>query len=271
MAAPRTSSFKALRNLQRISGSTSARRSLHITGVHESPRPIDPTHKTAYMPWNLQDLRHECQKRTLSASGTKHELIDRLAGHDSLQARAFSIAIKRIAAEQTRKPVSGPSEPAPQRHFNTSRALKAVGDTSTIDFAYLPKLFEASWGPAPAAIRVPILPNVQSEQAEAVLERFPELDAAAGGYQDTPGHDTIMKPQILHTGDEASVASAMSDVHDGHHPTELSVEMLTALTETVGKSARQFLDQVKDKDEQTIRKIWGGFLDDLFGQKGKGA
>ena len=62
----------------------------------------------------------------------------------------------------------------------------------------------------------------------------------------------------------------MSDVHDGHHPTELSVEMLTALTQTVGKSAKQFVDMVKDKDEQTVRKIWSGFLDDLFGQKGKG-
>ena len=147
-----------------------------------------------------------------------------------------------------------------------------MGDTSTIDFAYLPKLFEESWGPTPAGIRVPILPNIQSDHAEAILERYPELDSAAGGYQDTPGHETIMKPQIFHTGDDGSgVASALSDVHDGHHPTELSVEMLTALTETVGKSARQFLDQVKDKDEHTIRKIWGGFLDDLFGQKGKGA
>ncbi|EXJ59111.1 hypothetical protein A1O7_06542 [Cladophialophora yegresii CBS 114405] len=271
MAAPRASSFKALRNLQRTPGSASAKRNLHITGVHESPRPIDPNHKTTYMPWNLQDLRHECQKRTLSASGTKHELIDRLAGHDSLQARAFSIAMKRIAVEQTRKPVSGPSETAPQRHFNTSRVLKAVGDTSTIDFAYLPKLFEESWGPAPAAIRVPILPNIQSDHAEAVLEKYPELDSAAGGYQDTPGHETILKPQIFHNGDsEGSVASPLSDVHDGH-PTELSVEMLTALTETVGKSARQFLDQVKDKDEQTIRKIWSGFLDDVFGEKRKGA
>lgn len=107
MAAPRASSFKALRNLQRTTGSTLARRSLHITGVHESSRPLDPNHKTTYMPWNLQDLRHECQRRTLSASGTQHELIDRLAGHDSLQARAFSIASRRIAAEQTKKPVSG--------------------------------------------------------------------------------------------------------------------------------------------------------------------
>ncbi|EXJ71609.1 uncharacterized protein A1O5_05417 [Cladophialophora psammophila CBS 110553] len=272
MAAPRASSFKALRNLQRTPGSTPAKRSLHITGVHASPRPIDPNHKSTYMPWTLQDLRQECQKRTLSASGTKHELIDRLAGHDSLQARAFSIAMKRIAVEQTKKPVSGPSETAPQRHFNASRSLKAVGDTSTIDFAYLPKLHEESWGINPPSIRVPILPYIQSDQAEAVLERHPELDAAAGSYQDTRGQETIMKPQIFTVGDVAGgPASAMSDVHDGHHPTELSVEMLTALTETVGKSARQFVDMVKDKDEATVRKIWTGFLDDLFGQQGKGA
>jgi len=271
MAAPRASSFKALRTLQRTAGSTSAKRSLHITGVHESPRLVATNHKNAYMPWQLQDLRQECQKRTLSASGTKHELIDRLAGHDNLQARAFSMAMRRIAVEQTRKPVSGPSEPAPQRHFNTSRANKSVGDTSTIDFAYLPKLFEESWGPTTAAIRVPILPHIHSDHAEAVLEKYPELDAAAGGYQDTQGHDTLMKGEISHVGDVASnTASVMSDVHDGHHPTELSVEMLTALTETVGKSARQLVDNLKDKDEETIRKIWSGFLDDLFGQKGKG-
>jgi len=270
MAAPRASSFKALRNLQRTAGQTSAKRSLHITGVHESPRLVDPNQKTTYMPWQLQDLRHECQKRTLSASGTKHELIDRLAGHDSLQARAFSIAIKRIAAEQTKKPVSGPSETGSHRHFNTTRSLKAVGDSSTIDFAFLPKLFEESWGPSPAAVRVPILPNIQSDHAEAVMEKYPELDSAAGGYQDTPGHQTLMKAQISHMGNEEGPASALSDVHDGHHPTELSVEMLTALTDTVGRSARQFVDMVKDKDEQTIRKLWSGFLDDLFGQKGKG-
>ncbi|EHY55635.1 hypothetical protein ABEF95_006590 [Exophiala dermatitidis] len=272
MAAPRASSFKALRNLQRAAGSGPAKRGLHITGVHASPRPIDPTHKTTYMPWNLQDLRQECQKRALSASGTKHELIDRLAGHDSLQARAFSIAIKRIAIEQTKKPVSGPSETAPQRHFNTSRALKAVHDNSTIDFAYLPRLYDEPYGPSPAAIRVPILPDINSESAEAVLDKYPELDAAAGGYQDTQGHDTVMKPEIVAVDDAlGSPASALSDVHDGHHATEMSVEQLTALTETVGKSARQFVDMVKDKDEATIRKIWTGFLDDLFGGPQKGA
>ena len=108
MAAPRASSFKALRNLQKASHSTpAAKRYLHLTGSQASPSPLEPNHKTTYTPWNLQDLRGECTKRTLSGSGTKHELIDRLAGHDSLQARAFSIAMRRIAREQTRKPVSG--------------------------------------------------------------------------------------------------------------------------------------------------------------------
>lgn len=140
-----------------------------------------------------------------------------------------------------------------------------MGDTSTIDFAFLPKLFETDWEPQPAAIRVPILPHIDSDDAEAVLEKFPQLDAAAGGYQDTPGRDTLMKPQISAMNEES--ASAMSDVHDGHHATEMSVEILTALTETVGKSARQFVDSVKDKDETTIRQLWTGLLDDILGPK----
>ncbi|KAI9877426.1 MAG: hypothetical protein M1823_007106 [Watsoniomyces obsoletus] len=188
----------------------------------------------------MQDLRGECQKRTLSASGTKHELIDRLAGHDSLQARAFSMAMRRVSREQIKKTVNIPLEATPRREFNTTRSLKAVGDTSTIDFAFLPKLFESSWGPQPAAIRVPILPDIDSDAAEAVLEKYPQLDAAAGGYQDTEGHDTLMNPQISAINEDS--ASAMSDVHDGNHATEMSVEMLTALTETVGKSARSFAE-----------------------------
>src|ERR1700761_5650746 len=102
MAAPRASSFKALRNLQRASSSIPAKRGLHITGAYASPAPTDPAHKNVYLPLSLQDLRNECRKRSLAPTGTKHELIDRLAGHDNLQSRAFSIAMKRIASEQPR-------------------------------------------------------------------------------------------------------------------------------------------------------------------------
>lgn len=102
MAAPRASSFKALQVLSRPT-----QRSLHMTGSQASPRALDGNHKSAYLPWGLQELRQECRKRMITASGTKHELIDRLASHDSLQTRAFSIAMRRIAKQQTAKPVSG--------------------------------------------------------------------------------------------------------------------------------------------------------------------
>ena len=42
------------------------------------------------------------------------------------------------------------------RHFNTSHALKAVGDSSTIDFAYFPD-FDPDVEVAPA-MRIPLLP-----------------------------------------------------------------------------------------------------------------
>ncbi|RMZ89418.1 hypothetical protein DV736_g3359, partial [Chaetothyriales sp. CBS 134916] len=271
MAAPRASSFKVLRNLQKASPSLSVRRELHITGGHASPSRIDPTNKTTYTPWSLQDLRGECSKRSLSPSGTKHELIDRLAGHDSLQARAFSMAMRRITTEQTRKPIGAAStETAPRREFNTSRELKAWRDTSTVDFAYLPHLFEDTWIPQPAAIRVPILPHVESDDAEAILEKYPHLDAAAGGYQDTEGGSTQMKAEIsIMTSDNSTAASAFSDVHDGHHATEMSVDTLTALTELVDKSGRRSVDTVNDQDQGQIRQLWQGLLDDLLGPKKK--
>jgi hypothetical protein len=102
MAAPRASSFKALRNLQHGGASLSARRSLHITGVNSSPRPLEQVHMHSYAPLSLQDLRNECRKRSLPPTGSKHELVDRLAVHDRLQARAFSIAMKKVAGQEAR-------------------------------------------------------------------------------------------------------------------------------------------------------------------------
>jgi hypothetical protein len=139
-----------------------------------------------------------------------------------------------------------------------------------VDFAYFPKLFAPEFNPEPAAIRVPIMPHVDSDSAEAALDKYPELDAAAGGYQDTDaGFDAgVMKPQISAIDGDTATASAFSDVHDGHHIEEMSVEALTSLTETVSKSARQFVDNAQ-AGNSTVRQIWDGFLDDLLGPKGK--
>jgi hypothetical protein len=276
MAAPRASSFKALRNLQKAGLSVPAKRNLHITGSNSSPQAYNPQPKHTYAPLALTDLRNECQRRSILYTGTKHELVERLAIHDSMQSRAFSIAMKRLGADQTRKGLGAksPVEKTPNRHFNTSRELKANNDSSTIDFAYLPKLFDGSLDPPQAGLRVPILPHIDSTEAQSILAQNPEIDAAAGGFQE-PGSSGVMKAQIVtvqetmadggaHVDlDLKSHASPMSEVVD-NHAVELGIEHLTELTETVGKSARKIVDQV---EESTVSKVWKGFLDDLFGGK----
>jgi len=63
----------------------------------------------------------------------------------------------RLSGETT-IPVPEASETGNKiRHFNTSRSLKAVGDTSTIDFMFIPE-FDVETRSAPLGIRVPILP-----------------------------------------------------------------------------------------------------------------
>jgi hypothetical protein len=123
---------------------------------------------------------------------------------------------------------------------------------------------------------VPILPDINSDAAEAVLERYPELDAAAGGYQGTEGGMNQMKAQIITVHDTLAEGdhveggdkhSAMSDVVDGH-TNELSVDQIAELTNTVGNSARRMMG-IKDKSESTISTIWSGFLDDVLGPKPK--
>lgn len=107
-----------------------------------------------------------------------------------------------------------------------------------------------------------------SDDAESRLDKFPELEAAAGAYQATDGGaPAIMQPQI-ETASEKNGAemSHMSDVGDGQ-TTEMSVETLSQLSSILGNNAQKFVDMVKDKDESTIRKLWTGFLDDVFGAK----
>ncbi|KAL8243802.1 hypothetical protein R6Q59_010060 [Mikania micrantha] len=264
MAASRTSFLQAVRNIQRASCSVPTQRGLHMTGVREAAQRVEPA-KSIYSSWKPQDLRSECQKRTLTAVGTKHELVDRLAAHDSLQHRAFHMSLRRVAKDRQTKPISGPFQSTTHRVFSTSRTLKAVHPTSTLDYIHLPKLFEGDFIPEPALIRVPILPHIESDHAEAILEMFPHLEAAAGGYQDTDAGHNQMKAQIEPIEGSSGSVSAMSDVHDGHHPEEMSVETLTQLTDTVNDSARRLAGAMKD--ESAFRKIWQGLLDDVLGSK----
>lgn len=114
------------------------------------------------------------------------------------------------------------------------------------------------------------MPSIFSDDAEARLEGYPDLDAAAGGYQGSDGGaPKLMQPQI-ETVEEKSPAemSHMSDIGDGQTH-EIPVETLSQLSSIMGDSGKKFVEMVKDKDEGTIRKLWSGFLDDLLGEKAK--
>ncbi|KAJ9642408.1 hypothetical protein H2201_004801 [Coniosporium apollinis] len=208
MSASKASSLRALRTL--AAGSKQVpRRHLHMTGPAEFPSPA------------LVAGRPSASTKDLSA--------------------AMDAASKRPSME--------PSETStpPVRHFNTSRSLKAVNDSSTIDFMYIPD-FDPDLDADEPMMRVPLLPQTK----------------AAPPMYDIEAHETpVMEPQIFTVaadGTHISAPAAMSDVHDN---TAMNIDfegMANRATKTVtGKSVEEQVG--------TVRQVWNGLLDDLFGPK----
>jgi len=175
MAAPRRFQFIALRNLAR---GTQQCRSLHMTGPATYASPILTKERPVLnLPRDIASLRAECKKRKIEFSGDKQAVRPRMSIHTSISctdmlqliarihadeithSRAFTMAIeqaKRPTIEQ--KTDATTAQPAVRR-FNTSRTLKAVNDTSTIDFAYLPDFDPDNTEATSMLMRVPIVPD----------------------------------------------------------------------------------------------------------------
>ncbi|KAK2793535.1 hypothetical protein FQN52_001121 [Onygenales sp. PD_12] len=261
MAAPRSTSLRALRLLAQehappptaLATMAPFRRSLHITSAFSAQPARGPDVTSIYRSRSLGDLRAECERRNLRAGGSKSELVDRLSNHDVLQSRAFSIAMRKIDS----RPVNTGS---PSRNFNTSRAAKAVNDTSTIDFAYMPReseLFPAS--PTNGA-PIPILPDSYAH------------------YQLSEAHpQSPMKPEIYTVGDPegftGTAASAMSEVVDN-----LTVDFDPfELTETVSRARAAEAHkqgELAEPSGETVKgaakQFWSGIVEDLTGSSGEG-
>ncbi|KAJ5193942.1 hypothetical protein N7491_001273 [Penicillium cf. griseofulvum] len=211
MAAPRSSSVRALRALSQQPVAPSARRNLHITGV-QSAQPANTGEKA-------------------------------LSNHDVLQSRAFSIAMRRING-------SAFSDSSSSRQFNTSRATKALNDSSTVDFVYMPSMAELDAAPLQRIIQVPVLPELPSipwRQTPTAPPMKPQIYTVAGTGADVP-------------------ASAMSEVVDNH---AIDLDPFS-LTETVGRS--RVGEEIQRRSNGTsepgvIRELWAGFLDDVMGPK----
>ena len=75
MAAPRSTSLRALRILsQQHSATPSLRRGLHITGVNSAQPANVADRASLYTAQSVPELKQECQKRSLRAIGSKTEV-----------------------------------------------------------------------------------------------------------------------------------------------------------------------------------------------------
>ncbi|KAN0085219.1 hypothetical protein V8E54_001686 [Elaphomyces granulatus] len=248
MAAPRSTSLRPLRALaQQYPSSPSLtnlppRRCLHITGAFSAQVAPSLDKPPLYTSRTLADLKQECERRSLRTGGTKSELIDRLTNFDMLHSRASSIALRKIDGN----PFGSP------RQFNTSRASKAVKDTSTVDFVYMPSPSEFEMSSAfSSQPRVPVISDMRHSSDSGAQPLLP------------------MKPQIYTVSEMASdiSASPMSEVVDNH---ALEIDPFK-LTETVGKSRHGESQRIAAASMQQqngmIGQLWTGFLDDLLGPK----
>lgn len=158
-------------------------------------------------------------------------------------AGAQSSNTPRLPASAT-IPVPEASETgAKVRHFNTSRSLKAVGDSSTIDFAFIPD-FDPDTRSAPVEFRVPILP--WSNPSEAAKAEAAEIE------------EPVMIPTI-HTvaadGTHIHAPSAMSDMTDSN---TVDFQGMAA------QAAKHFAKPVEE-GVGMARQIWTGLVEDVLG------
>jgi hypothetical protein len=133
----------------------------------------------------------------------------------------------------------------PVRHFNTSRSLKAVNDSSTIDFMYIPD-FDPDMKAAPVEVRVPILPFTQASEATRAEAIEPEAP--------------VMIPTI-HTvaadGTHIHAPSAMSDMTDSDH-----IDFQGMASQVASRLAKPV-----QGGEGMTRQILSGLMEDILGPR----
>ncbi|TKA68518.1 hypothetical protein B0A55_08174 [Friedmanniomyces simplex] len=190
------------------------------------------------LPRDIASLRAECKKRKIEVSGSQQDLISRLNAHELVNSRAFSTAV-----EQSKRPTAeSANTPKPVRRFNTSRSLKAVGDTSTIDFAFFPEP-EYEIPDGMGQVRVPIIATNYS--APKPVEAEP----------------VVMKAEISSMSLDA-VYLPMADSHDGHG---LNVDF-HAMADKVAANIKKLQVPVEEQ-AGLMKQIWNDMVDDIVGAK----
>ncbi|KEQ87876.1 hypothetical protein M438DRAFT_343001 [Aureobasidium pullulans EXF-150] len=242
MSAPRAYQFIALRRL----AAGGSRRQLHMTGPATFPSPLLTAERpVSNLPRDIAGLRAECKRRKLDFSGSMHDLMGRLSADDLTHSRAFTTAVnasKRPSTEQK-------DEVKAVRHFNTSRTLKAVNDSSTIDFAYFP-----DFDPDNAesfTLRVPLLPTNFSPAR--VGAHAPEADDAI-----------VIRPQISTMAND-KIISNFSEVSDNN---AMPIDF-HAMADRVAAATQKAVKAPLAEQTSIMKQLWKGLVEDFQGVHAK--
>jgi hypothetical protein len=209
------------------------------------------------LPRDIAGLRAECKKRQIDTSGSKQDvrssqsqycvlnqwltelqLITRIQTNDLSTSRAFSTETQRRPT-----PTSSSTSSTPTRHFNTSRALKAVGDSSTIDFAYLPTSDDMS-DTTEVPLRVPIMPDNYDVSSAVSDEDI-----------------VVMKPEISTMSADA-VFLPMSELTDNH---AMNIDF-HAMADRVAANLRQLGREGGlgvEEQASIMKQVWADLVDDV--------
>jgi len=247
MAASRASSVRALNKL--AAGSKPQVRQLSMTGPATFPSALLTSERPAVnLPGDIAGLRAECKKRGFPTTGSKQELMDRLSTDELMQTRSFSSVVEALKRPNA---AARSGSALPSRHFNTSRSLKAVNDSSTIDFAYFP--------------------DHDPDTSEIPIGRIPLIStftpSRTGGYGMAEEIE-VMRPTISTASADSTHISAPSAMHEVHDNSAMDIDY-HGMAERISKAARKVSNTPIQEQPGMIKEVWTGLMDDMFGSKGQ--
>lgn len=215
---------------------------------------LESSRSSRYLPRNIKALKDECKKRQLNSTGSKTELVDRLAAHDMLSTHRDYHNMSSGHRPTT------PSAPVYHtiplmQGFQTSAPKQAINDMSTIDFFFFPEIpADPPLNPF-AKLRVPLLPdNYNPDRSPNSPHAVETLDEA------------LPKPEIsiVASHPEYVLPSTISEVV-GNDGEDVDLAFLTkGFSDTTVKE--------ESKPKSLVGELWSGIVDDVLGRKGpKGA
>ncbi|KAL8779520.1 MAG: hypothetical protein Q9213_006889 [Squamulea squamosa] len=145
--------------------------------------------------------------------------------------------------------IASPKDHKSMRPFHESQNQRNRFSESSIDFAYMPQHALEKAAP-PEVLRIPRLPQNDSKTShkdavESVARPEISLVSANGTHIESP--------------------SPMSEVTDNHAIDLDPFDLTNTVTAAASKMAEMPMGQIREAG--TVRQLWAGLMDDLFGLK----